>query len=76
MNTFFMGENVSRELLDLDNTIKELKTKLSSDPDPFLVDVLTRLTVIKENQQKNLIYKAIKKERLSPEGGFRGHGIS
>ena len=67
---------MSRELLDLDHTIIELKTKISADPDPFLVDVLNRLIIIRENQQVVLVKKASSIEKPIIKGGFKGYGVS
>ena len=71
-----MGEDMSVELYDLDHTIKELKKKISFDPDPFLFDVLQRLIVIRDNQQIVLVDKVIKNERADHRGGFKGFGIA
>ena len=60
------------ELNSLDTTIKELKNKVSEDPDPFLIDILDRLLIIKNNQQETLIKKAKNHEN----SGFKGFGIS
>ena len=40
---------MSIKLSDLDETIIELMSKISVDPDPFLVEVLNRLVVIRDN---------------------------
>ncbi|MFC1803369.1 hypothetical protein ACFL0D_05320 [Thermoproteota archaeon] len=67
---------MSKELLDLDHTIKELKMKISIDPDPFLLDILNRLLVIRGNQQIVLVERAYRNERPIPDGGFKGYGVS
>jgi hypothetical protein len=67
---------MSRELLDLDHTIIELKTKISTDPDPFLIDILNRLMVIRENQQVVQIDRAYRNQNYIPKGGFKGYGVS
>ena len=72
----YMGSDVSYELSNLDHTIKEVRNKISQDPDPFLVDLLKRLTTIRENQQSVLVERAEKKVTSSLKGGFRGYGIS
>ena len=41
---------VRRQLMDLDDTICELKKEISNDPDPFLFDSLNRLLI----QRKHL----------------------
>ena len=63
-------------LSDLDHTITELKLKISNDPDPFLVELLARLMVIRDNQQIVLVEKVYRDKKSSPEGGFRGYGVS
>ena len=63
-------------LLDLDHTINELKMRISDDPDPFLYDILTKLLVIRENQQVVQVKRAIVNENSVPRGGFRGYGVS
>jgi hypothetical protein len=60
----------------LDATIKELKNKVSEDPDPFLIDVLDRLLVIKKNQQETLVKKAHIEEKYRTNRGFKGFGVS
>ncbi len=67
---------MSVELLSLDHTIKELKVKISLDPDPFLLEVLSHLVVVRKNQQNVLVERAYKNEKSSPNGGFRGYGVS
>ena len=65
-----------RSLTVLDATIKELKNKVSEDPDPFLIDVLDRLLVIKNNQQEALVKKAYIEEKNRTNRGFKGFGVS
>ena len=60
------------ELYSLDTTIREIKNKVSEDPDPFLIDILDKLLIIKNNQQETLIKKAKNREN----NGFKGFGIS
>jgi hypothetical protein len=67
---------MSRELLDLEHTIKDLKNKISDDPDPFLLDLLNRLMIIRENQQTVQVEKAYREERRFPRGGFKGYGVT
>ena len=63
-------------LFDLDNTINELKMRISDDPDPFLYDILTKLLVIRGNQQVVQVKRAIVNENSVPRGGFRGYGVT
>ena len=67
---------MSMNLLDLDNTINKLKTRISDDPDPFLYDILTKLLTIRENQQVVQVKKAIVNKNSVPRGGFRGYGVT
>ena len=67
---------LSRELNNLNLTIKELKHKLSEDPDPFLIDILDKLIIIESNRQEALVEKAIINERYRRYGGFKGMGVS
>ncbi len=76
ISKYFVGITMTQELSSLDHTILDIKTKLSSDPDPFLIDLVKRLIIIRDNQQNILVKKAIKKTRDMSQGGFRGHGIS
>lgn len=66
---------MKQELSNLDYTIEDIKNKLSSDPDPFLYNVLRRLVVIRDNRQNVLIEKAVKKEKYASQGGYRGYGV-
>jgi len=63
-------------LSDLDHTINELKLRISDDPDLFLVTLLDRLLVIRDNQQTILVDRAYNEAKQVPEGGFRGYGVS
>ena len=65
-----------KELNSLDNSINELKNKISEDPDPFLIDILNRLLIIKNNQQETLVEKAYTKEKIRENNGFKGFGVS
>jgi hypothetical protein len=76
ISKYFVGITMTQELSSLDHTILDIKTKLSSDPDPFLIDLVKRLIIIRDNQQNILVKKAIKKTRDMSQSGFRGHGIS
>jgi hypothetical protein len=67
---------MKQELSNLDYTIEDIKNKLSSDPDPFLYDVLSRLVVIRDNRQNVLVEKAVKKEKYASQSGYRGYGVS
>lgn len=66
---------MQNELYDMDQTIRDIKIKISKDPDPFLIDVLKRLLVIRENQQTELVNKAFKKDKTQAKGGFKGYGV-
>lgn len=66
---------MKQELSNLDYTIEDIKNKLSSDPDPFLYNVLRRLVVIRDNRQNVLIEKAVKKEKYASQVGYRGYGV-
>jgi len=50
--------------------------RISDDPDPFLYDILTKLLVIRENQQVVQVKRAIVNENSVPHSGFRGFGVS
>ena len=65
-----------KELNSLDNSINELKNKISEDPDPFLIDILNRLLIIKNNQQETLVEKVYTKEKIRENNGFKGFGVS
>lgn len=43
---------------DLESTILEVRQKISDDPDPFLIEVLSKLVTIRDNQQEYLMRKA------------------
>jgi hypothetical protein len=47
------------KLSDLDDTILELKKRISEDPDPFLVQELEKLQLIRANQQERLVARAL-----------------
>lgn len=76
INSSILFSSMSFRLSDLDDTITELKLKISVDPDPFLVELLNRLMIIRENQQVVLVEKAYREKKSSPMGGFRGYGVS
>jgi uncharacterized protein YcbK (DUF882 family) len=59
----------------LDETIRDLKIRVSHDPDPFLVELLSKLKVIHRNQQAFLEQKAVRTRRRI-HGGFKGVGQS
>lgn len=67
---------MSYMLSDLDHTITELKLRIMVDPDPFLVLILDRLLVIRDNQQPVLVERAYIDMKRGSEGGFRGYGVS
>ena len=46
-----MKKNNHPHLLDLNSTIIEVRRKISEDPDPFLVEVLKKLEVVRSHQQ-------------------------
>ena len=69
------GNHYSYNLQVLDETIKDLKKRVSEDPDPFLVELLSKLQVVQRNQQSFLEEKAVSAERRI-NGGFKGFGIS
>ena len=69
------GNHHSYNLKALDETIKDLKKRVSEDPDPFLVELLSKLQVVQRNQQSFLEEKAVSTERRS-YGGFKGLGRS
>lgn len=60
-------------LADLDSTIEEVRKKVSEHPDPFLVEVLTKLEAVRDNKQERLEEKAGARR---PLGGFKGYGVS
>ena len=68
--------NMMQKLHTLDNTIEDIKKEISSEYSPFLVDVLQRLVVIRDNQQDVLIKKASVEDRSPIVRGFRGFGVS
>ena len=49
---------MSEKLTDLDETILELKQKISQDPDPFLLEELEKLYTIRANQIDRLLVDA------------------
>ena len=60
-------------LQDLDSTIIDIRHKISEDPDPFLVDVLKKLIIIRNQNQNNLENNAKRSEVCD---GFKGIGVS
>jgi uncharacterized protein YcbK (DUF882 family) len=65
----------STNLRALNETIKDLKKRVSEDPDPFLVELISKLYVVQRNQQSFLVQKAVRTEQKI-RGGFKGFGTS
>jgi uncharacterized protein YcbK (DUF882 family) len=65
----------SYNLQALNETIKDLKKRVSEDPDPFLVELVSKLQVVQRNQQSFLVQKAVRDDQKI-QCEFKGVGVS